>query len=165
MKRVLQKNTPDNQVPKIALTDNFSGGLMHSIHMVYISIQKHLESVLGSKRQISFSQFVILAGFSKDHTSCITQVKLAEHLMLTEATVSRHITTLVSKGFLLKEKAIDNKKIFNLSLTKEGLEAFLAAKKIIMNELDVLFSHISDKDKTSLIKNFTTTISLLHQKK
>ena len=75
------------------------------------------------------------------------------------------MTTLVAMGLLSKEKNLKNKKTYNLSLTKEGTQAFLNAKKLIMKELDALFLHITDKDKAVMIKNFTTTISLLQQKK
>lgn len=147
------------------MPDDFSGGFMHVIHMVYVGIQKHLETILSSQSQISFSQFVILVGFSHNDKSCMTQAKLAEHLTLTEATVSRHITTLVAMGLLSKEKDSHNKKTYNVSLTTAGTKAFTSAKKIIMKELDTLFEHISEKDKAVLIKNFTATITLLHQKK
>lgn len=147
------------------MPDDFSGGFMHVIHMLYVGIQKHLENTLNTHNQISFSQFVILVGFSHSDTPCVTQAKLAEHLALTEATVSRHITTLVAMGLLLKEKDPHNKKAYNISITSQGATAFTHAKKIIMKELDTLFSHISDKDKAVLIKNFTATITLLHQKK
>jgi DNA-binding MarR family transcriptional regulator len=145
--------------------DDFSGSFMHVIHMLYVGIQKHLENTLNAHNQISFSQFVILVGFSHSATPCVTQAKLAEHLTLTEATVSRHITTLVAIGLLSKEKDVYNKKTYNISITPQGATAYKDAKKIIMKELDSLFSHISDTDKAVLIKNFTTTISLLHQKK
>jgi DNA-binding MarR family transcriptional regulator len=145
--------------------DDFSGGFMHVIHMLYVGIQKHLESMLATNNQVSFSQFVILVAFSHGDKPCMTQARLAEHLTLTEATISRHITTLVAMGLLSKEKDPHNNKAYNISITQEGVISFSQAKKIIMKELDALFSHISDKDKAVLIKNFSETISLLHQKK
>lgn len=145
--------------------DDFSGSIMHVVHMFYMGIQKHLEQTLHEHQQISFSQFVILIGFLKNNQAQTTQVKLAEHLMLTEATVSRHIRTLVAMGLLSKEQDASNKKSYNVSLTSKGLKASRDAKDVIMKELDALFSHISEKEKAALIKNFTTTITLLQQKK
>lgn len=162
---VSNSKTPAPLVETQCMPDDFSGGFMHVIHMLYVGIQKHLETMLSSQSQISFSQFVILVGFSHNDKSCMTQAKLAEHLTLTEATVSRHITTLVAMGLLSKEKDSHNKKTYNVAITKEGVKAFTRAKKIIMQELDALFAHISEKDKAVLIKNFTATIALLHQKK
>lgn len=168
-KEVVRVHTIQNNqtisLPALHQSDDFCGGFMHVIHMLYIGIQKHLEATLSSHKLVSFSQFVILVGFSKNDNSNVTQAKLAEHLMLTEATVSRHITTLVSKGLLSKEKDLYNKKSYNLSLTKEGVRAFMDAKKIITKELDTLFSHVSLDEKAILIKNFAKTIELLQQKK
>lgn len=144
---------------------NFNGGFMHVIHMLYIETQKYLESALSSHNQISFSQFLILAGFSSQKNVRITQVKLAERLLLTEATISRHIRTLVDKKLLQKEKDLYNKKIYNISLTNEGLREYTNAKTTIMNELNILFSHISEKDKQIIVSNFTSTLDTLQKKK
>ena len=95
----------------------------------------------------------------------MTQAKLAEHLCLTEATISRHVRTLVTKELLIKKKDAVNKKSSTLSLTELGVATFLTAKKSIMLELDTLFSHITEEDKKIITKNFMTTITTLHQKK
>ncbi len=60
--------------------DDFTGSLMHVIHSLYIGIQKRLENVLSSSNQVSFSQFVILAGFASCSHSKVSQAKLAENL-------------------------------------------------------------------------------------
>lgn len=146
-------------------TDDFNGGFMHVIHSFYMGVQKHLEHALLKHKQISFSQFLILVGFSCDDSDSMTQAKLADHLKLTEATVSRHITTLVTMKLLDKHKSSTNKKSYRLTLTKEGLQAFKNAKKIIMDELNATFSHISDKDREIITQNFITTTELLQQKK
>ena len=145
--------------------DDFNGGFMHVIHQLYFSIQKHLEQALVTHKELSFSQFMILVGFFCEESSSLTQAKLAQQLMLTEATVSRHIRILVAKNFLYKEKDIHNKKSYKLSISPLGKKAFMEAKKIITQELDICFSHITNTDKTIIIKNFTKTITLLHNKK
>lgn len=145
--------------------ESFNGGFMHVVHMFYVSIQKHLEQSLSKDGEISFSQFLVLIGFYCEEQSTLTQAKLAEYLMITEATVSRHIGVLVSKKLLHKEKDTINKKIYNVRLTDEGKKTVEHSKKIITEELDTMFKHISEKDKSNIIKNFSKTISLLHKKK
>ena len=146
-------------------TNEFNGGFMHTVHLLYLSVQKRLEHILTANSQISFSQFLILAGFSCGKNSSVTQVKLAEHLMLTEATVSRHIRVLVAMKLLDKQKDVSNKKSYELTLTPKGKESFSKAKALIMKELEELFSHIPKKDKRIISEHFATTIKLLHQKK
>ena len=145
--------------------DTFNGGFMHVVHMFYVSIQKHLEQTLTKEGKISFSQFLVLIGFYCEEQSTLTQAKLAEYLMLTEATVSRHIGILVTKKLLHKEKDSTNKKIYNLTLTEEGKKTVERSKKLIHEELDTIFKHISEKDKSSIIKNFSQTLAILHKKK
>lgn len=161
----MKNSHQQKQTNEIRSIDDFNGGFMHVIHQLYFAIQKRLENVLSQQNELSFSQFMILVGFFCREESPLTQSKLAERLMLTEATVSRHIRILVAKKFLYKQKDSDNKKSYNLTLTAEGNAAYISAKKIIMQELDTSFAHIQDSEKKIIINTFTTTIHLLHQKK
>ncbi len=153
--------------PKAALCDSndFTGSLMHVIHSLYIGIQKRLEHVLSLSGQISFSQFVILSGFASCPESTVSQVKLAEHLMLTEATVSRHISILVTKKLLKKEAGLVNKKSNTVSVTADGMKKYNAAKKVIMEELQRLFVTMSPKDTSTILTSFSKIIVTLQQKK
>lgn len=145
--------------------EKFNGGLMHVVHQLYFSVQKHLEHALSLDKGLSFSQFIILVGFSCSSDSHLTQARLAEYLMLTEATVSRHIRILVAKKFLHKEREGADKKSYKLSLSPLGKKVFTRAKKIIKKELDICFAHVSDRDREIIISNFTKSISILHLKK
>lgn len=142
---------------------DFEGGFMHVIHTLYITVQKHLEQTLFNQSEISFSQFLVLAGFACDKEKQLTQAKLANHLLLTEATVSRHVKILVAKKLLTKEADSVNKKIFNLRLTKNGSEVFKETKEIISKEINIIFKNI-EEDKEKIIQNFRETITLLHKK-
>ena len=86
---------------------------------------------------------MILVGFFNKEHPHITQSKLVAYLMLTEATVSRHISTLVTKKLLTKEKDLENKRSYKLSLTPKGVTVYLNVKKIIMGELDMYLSSIN----------------------
>jgi DNA-binding MarR family transcriptional regulator len=165
---VTKKNIPhhlEGSRAPLCETRSFNGGFMHVIHMLYVSIQKHLERSLSEHGEISFSQFLILVGFSCNAHEKVTQAKLAEYLLLTEATVSRHVGILVAKKLLTKEQDIANKKMYNLKLTQEGSRIFEDSKKIITHELEKVFGDISEKDKKNIMQHFTKVISLLHMKK
>jgi DNA-binding MarR family transcriptional regulator len=144
---------------------DFNGGFMHTIHLLYFTVQKRVEQVLLARADVSFSQFLILAGFTPKDCPYMTQARLAEYLHVTEATVSRHITSLVAKGLLSKEKDPTNKKTFTLLLTNKGQKAFSKAKTIAMQELDNAFITIKDSDKKRIIKIFSQTITSLQTKK
>ena len=146
--------------------ESFDGCFMHVIHQLHVAIEKHLEHVLSlHEEKLSLSQFMILVRFSCSPSSFMTQAKLASDLDLTEATISRHTQTLVSKKFLTKERDIMNRKSYNLKLSPLGKKTLMSAKKLIMGELDACFSHISEIDKKTIIGDFTTTLRFLQQKK
>lgn len=144
---------------------DFNGGLMHTVHRLYFLVQKRIEHILAKEKEISFSQFLILVGFSSSGCPFLTQARLAEELMLTEATVSRHIHILVGKQLLTREKDSHNKKSYNITLTKNGSKAFERAKRLVTNELDAIFLSVADKDKKNIIKVFSNIIISLQQKK
>ena len=159
----LEAPTPDFKA--CSLAGDFGASLMYFIHHLYIGVQKRLESVLAAKKEISFSQFVILTGFSCKEYPKLTQAKLAEHLMLTEATISRHISILVSKKLLHKEKDAVNKKSYNLTLTPLGTKTYTRAQIIINKELETHFKNIAPPHQKIIIDNFTKIITSLQQKK
>lgn len=144
--------------------EHFNGSFMHVVHQFYLTIQKRLEQALTLKGPVSFSQFLILMGCACKGASTLTQAKLAEHLSLTEATVSRHITTLVRKKLLTKEKEADNKKSYILELTPLGAQVFNEASAIVHEELTVCLSPISDSDKKHIISLLSSTLNFLHMK-
>jgi DNA-binding MarR family transcriptional regulator len=144
---------------------DFSKCFMYSIHQVYSLVQKHLEQSLIKSKALSFSQFMVLIGFTCSPETPLSQSAIAEYSNLTEATVSRHITTLVSLGHLSKEENKENRRKHRITITKKGLTAFQKAENIIDKELLTIFSTISEKDRTNIMKNFNNTLTLLLSKK
>lgn len=145
--------------------NNFSKCFMYSIHQVHSLVQKHLEQSLTSAKTLSFSQFMVLIGFTCSPDTPLSQASIAEYSNLTEATVSRHITVLVSLGYLSKEENKENRRKHRITITKKGLTAFTKAEQIIDKELLTIFSTISEKDRSNIMKNFNNTITLLLSKK
>jgi DNA-binding MarR family transcriptional regulator len=157
-------NDPEKDAFSASVT---SDSMMHAIHQLHMSMERYIEHVLLQKKELSFSQFMILVGFSCENSkaSPLSQARLAEHLMLTEATVSRHIKTLVAKGLLTKEKDSYNKKTNNLKVTLEGKRVFERTKKIVTAEIDAKFAHVNEKNKRIIISSCLKTVALLQEKK
>lgn len=146
-------------------TYDFSKGFMYSVHQVYTLVQKHLEQALLKENTISFSQFMILVGFACHRDISVSQASIANFSHLTEATVSRHISTLVSKGYLTKKENKENRRKHLISITKKGLTVFTQAEKIIDRELITIFKDIKDSDRKSIMKNFNNVLLQLLTKK
>ena len=144
---------------------DFSKSFMYSIHQMHFLVQKHLERSLLKSKSISFSQFMILVGFNCPSALPVSQSLIAEHLYLTEATVSRHISTLVSLGLLSRTNDEDNRRKHIIKITTKGKKIFENSKKIIDKELNSIFSIIKEKDRENIIKNFKAVLLTLLIKK
>lgn len=146
-------------------TYDFSKGFMYSVHHVYTLVQKHLEQALSKEKTISFSQFMILIGFMCATDTPVSQTTIAEFSHLTEATVSRHISTLVSLGYLSRNEDKENRRKHRIMITKEGAAVFKKAESIIDKELVVIFKNIKESDRKNIMKNFTNVLAQLLSKK
>ncbi|MEI6810658.1 MAG: MarR family winged helix-turn-helix transcriptional regulator [Candidatus Nomurabacteria bacterium] len=144
---------------------DFSKSFMYSIHQMYFLVQKHLEQSLLKSKSISFSQFMILVGFHCSKEFPVSQSLIAERLYLTEATVSRHVSTLVSLGLLSRNDDKENRRKHIINITTKGKKVFESAQKIIDEELNSIFSVIKEKDRESIMKNFGGVLSVLLSKK
>lgn len=151
--------------------DDFSKSFMYSVHQMHFLVQKHLEQVLLKHKCLTFSQFMILVGFkcSKSNSGStlsgsVSQTQIAAELDLTEATVSRHIGTLVKLGYVKREEDKNNRRKHILSITTKGMNVFKKAKEVIDAELTTLFSVINKNDRDSIMKNFQAVLNLLNKK-
>jgi DNA-binding MarR family transcriptional regulator len=121
--------------------------------------------MLSKKKSLSFSQFLILVGFHCGNESTGSQSAIAERLHLTEATVSRHISTLVELGFLSRAEDKTNRRKHVIVITAKGKNAFKKSAELIHKELDAIFSSIKEKDRTNIMKNFSAVLIKLLGKK
>lgn len=144
---------------------DFSKSFMYSIHQMYFLVQKHLEQSLLRADAISFSQFMILVGFRSSMSSPVSQSCIAEKLYLAEATVSRHISTLVDLDLLSRTEDKTNRRKHIIKITPKGAKAFEATQKIITKELDSIFSVIKEKDRNNIVKSFDEVLVTLLEKK
>jgi DNA-binding MarR family transcriptional regulator len=144
---------------------DFSKNFMYTIHQMCFLVQKHLEHVLSAKKSLSFSQFMILVGFKCSDVGDVSQSEIAERLNLTAATVSRHISTLVDHGYLERANDAKNRRKHIITITSKGKKAFEKASHVIESELAKLFQPIREKERTSIMKSFSTIVHSLMAKK
>lgn len=134
--------------------EDFSNSFMYSVHQMNFLVSKHLEQTLSKAGALTFSQFMILVGFKCPHSGDVSQQTIAQTLDLTEATVSRHVATLVAQGYVYRKEDESNRRKHILSITTKGDNAFNKAKKIINGELDSLFSIIPVSERQKTITTF-----------
>lgn len=144
---------------------DFSKNFMYSIHKLVFLTQKHLEHVLSKRKSLSFSQFMILVGFTCSEDGNVSQSEIADRLNLTEATVSRHITSLVASGHLSRTEDKQNRRKHIIAITAKGKKAFTMTGHIIEKELDSIFSPVKEKDRMTILKNVSIVVGELLTRK
>lgn len=138
---------------------DWSKTFMYSLHETYFLVQKRLETRLLEHDAITFSQFLILLPLKCQHEG--SQSDVASFLHLTEATVSRHISTMEKEGLLHKKEVVGNRRKHVITLTAKGLAAFKKAHAIIEQELKELFAVIPEKDRTRITHTFDSVLKKL----
>jgi DNA-binding MarR family transcriptional regulator len=141
--------------------DDFSKSFMYSINQVYFLVEKRIGSVLTDAHKMTFSQFMILVGFKCSEEGPVSQSCIANRLHLTEATVSRHISSLVSMKYLVRKEDTKNRRKHIITITEKGRTAFAEAQALIDTELHDIFSVIKQGDRSSMMKNFENVIKHL----
>jgi DNA-binding MarR family transcriptional regulator len=96
-----------------------------------------------------------------------SQADIAEHLFLTQATVSRHIRTLIANGLLVKKINPRSKRECILTITLKGRKEMARARDIVEQEMKNIVAPIRSADRMLLLKVFRsllTTLQSLNQK-
>ena len=143
----------------------WSRGFLYTIHQTNFLIEKRLVERLAKERRISFSQFVVLMGLA----CCAkrSQADIAEHLFLTQATVSRHVRTLIANGLLVKKINPRSKRECILTITLKGRKEMARARDIVEQEMKNIVAPIRSADRMLLLNVFRsllTTLQPLNQK-
>ncbi len=129
---------------------------MYSLHETYFLIEKRLEQRLAAEEGITFSQFLIMLPLRCEDDA--SQSDVAHFLHLTEATVSRHITTMAEEGLLQKKEIEGNRRKHLLTLTTKGEAVFKKAHAVIEKELHEIFAVVPEKDRTRITETFDTVL-------
>lgn len=138
---------------------DWSKSFMYSLHETYFLVEKRLEQKLFEDGGITFSQFLIFLPLHCGED--VSQSDVANFLHLTEATVSRHITTMARDGLLEKREVTGNRRKHTLTQTAKGEAAFKKAHTIIESELKEIFAVVPEKDRAKISHTFDTVLKAL----
>ena len=138
---------------------DWSKSFMYSLHETYFMTQKRLEQKLAKVNGVTFSQFLIFLPLHCDGSAC--QNDIADFLHLTEATVSRHIASLVKDGYIIRHEVEGNRRKHILKLSKKGSTAFTKAHTAIEEELQDIFHVVPVKDRESITETFDLVLKNL----
>lgn len=116
--------------------------------------KKVADKALLSKLRLTTSQLRMLMAVR--HNPNLSQHDIAEFWNITEASASRQIGLLDSKGMIRKKRDPKNRRKYVLELTNKGNIEVRKAMTLMHNMLEKIFKDIMDKDrgrlKTLLVK-------------
>ncbi len=153
---MIQKITQKNSINQESIRGVFwAKEYVHTIHKTYTLLMRHFDKVLVQENTLSFSQFIIMnALFSCGET--YNQSQLADTLMLTEASISRHISLLKRKKYVItvvEKKNATAKKVAMLTLTKTGKDVLEKNEMLLKKELLTISESIGQKEKEILLQS------------
>ncbi len=131
------------------------------IHQFVFLMDKLMDRELRKTGDLSFAQFMILGAIH--FKPGLSQRDIAIARQTTEAAVSRHITSLAKKGFVVAKRNAKNRKEHILKLTKKGQSLFEKDVRVAKKTFDSVGSHLSKKQTIELSKSFDILLSVLQK--
>ncbi|NBV77204.1 MarR family transcriptional regulator [bacterium] len=147
-------------LPESARMERF---LVYELHMLYHLLSKHLEKRFARDAELSFSQFWIVHCLcSCAHDARHSQNDIARMLFVTEATISRHLDTLVRRGILKRSVEKQNKRKHDIRITEKGEKWYQKAQQILDDELRNIFSPLQMSERQPLLMTLQTITNTIH---
>lgn len=121
---------------------------MLKMHKFMFLASKSLDRLLNDDLNIGFSQCMIL--MFVDHHPRVSQRDISDFRDITPAAVSRHVETLVTKGYMFQQENVQNKREYILEVSDQGRELLDEALQRINDELDRICIHVSREEAALL---------------
>lgn len=121
--------------------------LLHHLSAVF---GRESDQILQEQLGLTFSQFKILMVLADNPTTQQRQIAVA--LGQTEASVSRQIKLLKSKGLLESRTNPRNRREHRTALTARGERLTEAAQNVLKNFQSGALEHMSSKQQTQLVE-------------
>lgn len=120
-------------------------------------MNRQADQVLQERLGIGMSQFKLLMMLQNNPD--VRQLKLAECLGQTEASISRQVKLLQEKGMLAMQVNPSNRREHIIICTAKGVKITEAAREVLTEYVQPLVAHLSDKEQEKLI----AMLSSVHQ--
>ena len=107
------------------------------------------ESFKSNKLDLTKEQMLVLKKLhDKDG---LNQNELACQLLRNKSSLTRLLTKMESKNYILRQQSVKDKRVNNIFLTQAGKDIFLKSKPVIKKMLTEMELSISKKEKDQLI--------------
>jgi DNA-binding MarR family transcriptional regulator len=129
---------------------------LYLLHHSHFLIAKRLNDILLKQGRITFSQFLVLVAL--ECSAKPSQREIADFLLITEATVSRHIESLCKTGLLVRKDSPKSRRAYIIQTTAKGKAELKKTKRIIDSEVEQILSLFPQSDQKSMSKVFEKII-------
>lgn len=119
---------------------------------------KNLDRLLDNSFDIGFSQCMIL--LFVENNPRVSQRHISNERDITPAAVSRHVESLVEKGYLRQEENRRNKREHILEVSAEGERVARRMVELMNEELDRMFHEVNRREMDEIDRLFTKLLMM-----
>jgi DNA-binding MarR family transcriptional regulator len=112
------------------------------LHKVVFLIDRIANRALQKEASLTLSQFLILLSLDKTAQLPLSQQTIAGHLGIDKAAVSRQVTALVKKGFVMRMPHRTSRRAYELTLSQNGLQALRVAQAVMLRTMTNHYQHV-----------------------
>lgn len=148
------KQDPSKSFFNCESKENLLHTLLYSIKEFSFLSEKRLEKSLQEKHiKLTLAQIVVLISVSMNtrEERPLNQCSIAEFLHVTEATISRHIKSLITEGYLAKNERKEGVgRGSDIVITKKGFAELGTSTNLINTHVTKLLSPLTEKEQETL---------------
>lgn len=121
------------------------------IDIIFDSISKIFYPEELFKLDKQFSKFELLVMMLLQRNYELSMGELSNSLNIPMSTLNGIIDRLVKKGYIIKQKAEEDKRIILASLTEEGKKLVQDMKNMISKYISIILKELTEEEKTVLL--------------
>lgn len=139
------------------MAESFAKDLGMRVHKLTCLMGRAAERVLRSAGNLTFAQFRILIALR--HGATLNQRTIAQYHGLTEAAVSRILTTMQRQKLVRLVRDPANRRTNQLTLTPQGKRTAESATHVLEKQFTKVYQRISPAQRRSLLSTLDILIN------
>ena len=132
----------------------YSSQITDVLQRIAVATERHTDQVLQERIGIGMAQFKVLWLLHSQPE--MRQAHMATYLNQTEASISRQIKLLASKGLVVSAVNTKNRREHIHTLTPIGVKMTVAANDVMQQTQQTFFAEMSDKQQKQLLELLTS---------
>lgn len=123
------------------------------ISILYRQAQIYLNREL-KPYNLNSSEYIYLINLGNGNEK-VNQKQLSDMIIIDDALTTRVMKSLESKGFIIREKSLIDKRSYNIKLSEKGVSIQPIIIKILKDWSDIIAGNMNDGERDFLIQQLT----------